>query len=43
MENFFQDKFFQIIFFLLEEVGNFRGFCVVDFGSYTEIKNSENL
>ena len=27
---------------MLEEVGNFRGFRVVDFGSYTKIENSEN-
>ena len=27
---------------LFEEVGNFRGFQVFDFGPYTEIKNSEN-
>ena len=29
-------------FFLFEEVGNFRGFRVFDFGLYTEIKNWEN-
>ena len=28
--------------FLLEEVGNFRGFRVFDFDPYTEIENSEN-
>ena len=27
---------------LPEEVGNFRGFRVFDFGPYTEIENSEN-
>ena len=27
---------------LLEEVGNSRGFRVFDFGSYTEMENSEN-
>ena len=29
-------------YFLLEEVSNFQGFWVFDFGPYTEIKNSEN-
>ena len=27
---------------MLEEVGNFRGFRVFNFGPYTEIENSEN-
>ena len=27
-------------FFLIEEIGNFRGFLVLDFGTYAEIKNS---
>ena len=31
-----------MFYFLLEEVGNFRGFRVFDFGPYTKIENSEN-
>ena len=31
-----------MFYFLLEEVGNFRGFRVFDFGPYTKIKTAEN-
>ena len=40
-------KFFQDVNFkesvLFDDVGNFRGFRVFDFGPYDEIENSKNL
>ena len=38
---YFQDLNFKG-FVLFEEVGNFGGFLVFDFGPYSEIENSEN-
>ena len=40
MEN--SEIFSRLVIVLLEEVANFRGFRIFDFGPYAEIENSEN-